>query len=314
MDTCEATTCSCFILFFSFLEEEQVADDDQSVLLEDWTDDENDARSPIIHRQEINSFPERDGTLDMTDEEEKDIFEDSQKHTDHSLPVTEEIVPHVDGMKGLDFSHSRIEDSKNIPDLGITEHSEQSGSEELEKSTSCFPSTSHLSSPDILHTFHHLSLEEQMNNCGIETETSSEGVFSNIRVDSSYQSFQSEEQELKNKITPQISVKGPVMKILLEKTNHDGLSQDKLERSLRNPYHSHQLPTPSPRKTNHDSQDLQVSSRAQRFAKAKHCSQPPSPHRSSDKNNQRTSKTSHTDPDDVRYHKFNITVCSGLRK
>ncbi|KAI7796098.1 microtubule organization protein AKNA isoform X2 [Triplophysa rosa] len=292
----------------SYMQEEQVADDDQSVLLEDWTDDEHDARSPMIHRQELHTFPERDGTLDMTDEDtaEKDMCEDSQRHTDHSFPVTEKMAPHIDPIKGLDFSQNGIEDSKNIPDVEITEHSEQSDSEELKK---CFPSASHLSSPNTLHTFPHLSFEEQINNCGIEAETVSEGALSNVGVESShstsshqrfdpksYQTIQSRELEIKYKITPQTSVRSPLMKIRLGKTNHAGMSEDKGERRLHSPYHNHQLPTPSPTKTNPDFQDR----RAQRIAKARECSPPPAPHRSSDKNNQRTSKTSHTDPDDIR--------------
>lgn len=300
------------LCFFS-LEEEQAADDDRSVSLEDWTDDEHDARSPMIQRQELNSFPLRDGILDMTDEdtEEQDMCEDSQRCTDHSFPVTEKM-PHIDPFKGLDFSHNRLEDCKNIPDLEITEHPKQRDSEELKKTTRRFP-TSHLSSPNILHTFPHSSFEEQMNNCGIEAENFSERALSDISVESShsshqrfdpkaYQTVQSKELELKHKVTPPTSVKSPVMKVR-QKTNRDGTSEDKVEGSLHSPYHNHQLPTPSPRKTNPDFQDRQVPSHAQRMAKARQCSPPPSPHRSSDKNKQRTSKTSHTDPDDVRYHK-----------
>lgn len=296
----------------------QVADDDQSVLLEDWTDGEHDARSPMIHRQELHSFPERDGTLDMTDEdtEETDMCEDSQRNADHSFPVTEKMVHHIDPIKGFNFSQNGIE--HHIPHVEITEHSEQSNSEELKK---CFPSTLHLSSPKTLHAYPDLSFEEQMDNCGIEAETFSEGALSNITVESShstsshqrfepkvYQTIQFRELESNHKNTPQTSVRSPLMKIRLGKTDHAIMNEDNGERRLHSPYLNHQLPTPSPSKTIPDFQDCQVSSRAQRIAKARKCSPPPAPHRSSDKNNQRTSKTSHTDPVDVRCHKCNITV------
>ncbi|XP_056588089.1 microtubule organization protein AKNA isoform X2 [Triplophysa dalaica] len=292
----------------SYMQEEQVADDDQSVLLEDWTDDEHDARSPMIHRQELHSFPERDGTLDMTDEdtEETDMCEDSQRHADHSFPVTEKMAHHIYPIKGFDFIQNGIED--HIQHVEITERSEQSDSKELKK---CFPSTSHLSSPKTLHAYPYLSFEEQMDNCGIDAETFSEGALSNITVESShststhqrfepkaYQTIQFRELESKHKNTPQTSVRSPLIR--LGKTDHAGMSEDNGERRLHSPCHNHQLPKPSPSKTNPDFQDCQVSSRTQSIAKARKCSPPPAPHRSSDKNNQRTSKTSHTDPVDVR--------------
>ncbi|KAA0719888.1 AT-hook-containing transcription factor [Triplophysa tibetana] len=294
----------------SYMQEEQVADDDQSILLEDWTDDEHYARSPMIHRQELHSFPERDRTLYMTDEDtvETDMCEDSQRHADHSFPVTEKMAHHIEQIKGLDFCQNGNEDHN--PHVEITEYSEQSDSEELRK---CFPSTSHLSSQKTLHAYPHLSFEEQMDNCGNEAETFSQGALSNITVESShstsihqgfepkaYQTIQFREPEIKHKNTPQTSVRNRLMKIRLGKTNHAGMSEDNGERRLHSPYHNNQLPTPSPSKINPDFQDLQVSSSAQRIAKARKCSSPPAPHRSSDKNNQRTSKTSYTDPDDVR--------------
>ncbi|XP_055035483.2 microtubule organization protein AKNA isoform X2 [Misgurnus anguillicaudatus] len=296
--------------------QEQIADDDQSVLLEDWTDDENeDARMPTIHIEEFNSFPERDRTLDMTDEdlEENDTSEDIQRHTDQPCPVTEEIAPHIDRIKGLDFSNRRNEDSQNISDLEIPEHLEESDCEVLKKSRVRFPPTTLFSSPNTLHTFPHLTSEKQICNWAVDAETFPDRALPSSRVESSLSSHQnsasktviSKEEGLKPKVTPQTLAKSPVMKSRLEKTIHDGMSEKELERSVHTPYHNHQLPSSSPRKTNSDSQeDRQVSSHAQLFSKASishsNCSPVPVPHRSSAKNNPRMSKTSYTDPDDVR--------------
>ncbi|XP_065100185.1 microtubule organization protein AKNA isoform X2 [Paramisgurnus dabryanus] len=276
--------------------QEQIADDDQSVCLEDWTDDENDARSPTIHIEQLNSFPERDRTLDMTDEdlEENDTSEDIQRHTDQSCPVTEEMATHIDRIKGLDFSNHRNEDSQNIPDLEITEHSEESDYEVLKKNRVRFPPTTLFSSPNTLHTFPHLTSEKQISKWGVEAETFPDQALPSSRVESSLSSHQNSAsktvlykwEELKPKVTTQTSAKSPVTKSRLEQTIHDGMNEEE----LHTPYHNHQLPTPSPRKTNSDSQD---------FSKAS--SSPVSlPHRSSAKNNPRISKTSYTDPDDVR--------------
>ncbi|RXN12713.1 AT-hook-containing transcription factor-like isoform X1 [Labeo rohita] len=101
--------------------EEHRTDDERSVLLEDWTDNEDSAESPTIHRHKLNSVPQRDKVLDMTDEEteEKDTCEVAQRFTDQTLPVPEEVAS--ERVKSHDYS----EIPQIIAISGIPEHSEQ---------------------------------------------------------------------------------------------------------------------------------------------------------------------------------------------
>ncbi|XP_051536384.1 microtubule organization protein AKNA-like [Myxocyprinus asiaticus] len=278
----------------SFLQEEQEADDDQSIGLEDWTDEEDDSGNLTIHKQELNTFPERDRALDMTDEEmeEKNTCEDAQRHMDHS------------------FSKNR----NNSPTLEITEHSEQSDCEELKKNKGRFLPASHLSCKNTPNPsfFPHLSSEELMNSCGIEAETFPELALPDCMVELSLSSHQSPTpkmyhtgrsnvEEFKPKVTPQTSARSPVMKIKAGKSNKDGASEDKLERSLHSPSHNCQPSVPSPRKTNPDSQmDCEVSILAQLKASRSPSDFSPTHHSFSAQKRQRASKTSHTDPEDIR--------------
>lgn len=272
-------------------------------MLEDWTDDEDSTGSPTIHSHKLNSFPHRDTVLDMTDEEteEKEMCEDAQRFMDQTFPVTEEIGSMFERVKSCDYS----EISQNIPISGIPEHSEQSDSEELEETNGQFLPVSHCISRNTSNpiSFPHLSSEELMNNCGVEAETFPEA---DIRVESSlstpktYHAVRSKGEEIKHKVTPQ--TQSPVIKIRLGKTHQDGMSGEKL--GLHSPNHNLQPPTPSPRKTNPASCDDQVSIPVQCISKASispsERSPSPTPHRSSAIKNHRTSKTSRTDPDDVR--------------
>uniref|UniRef100_A0A8C1LA80 AT-hook transcription factor n=1 Tax=Cyprinus carpio TaxID=7962 RepID=A0A8C1LA80_CYPCA len=287
------------------LQEEHKTDDDQSVLLEDWTDDEDSTGSPIIHSHKLNSFPQRDTVLDMTDEEteEKETCEDAKRFMGQTFPVTEEMASMFERLKSCDYS----EISQNIPVSGIPEHSEQSDSEGLEETNRQFLPVSHRISRNTSNpiSFPHLSSEELMNNCGIEAETFPEAdtrAESSLSTPKTYHTVKSKEEEIKHKVTPQTSARSPVIKIRLGKTLQDGTSGEKVE--LHSPNHNLQHPTPSPRKTNPASCDDQVSIPAQCISKASvspsERSPPPTPHRSSAIKNHRISKTSHTDPDDVR--------------
>ncbi|KAK7143298.1 hypothetical protein R3I93_014454 [Phoxinus phoxinus] len=294
-----------------FLQEEHRADEDQSDLLEDWTDDEDGTGSPTIQRHKLNSYPERETALDMTDE---DTCEDTQRFMDQTFPVTEEMVSMFGMVKSLDFSHETTEIPQNIPISGVPEQTEQSDCEELKETDEQSLPVSHCSFRNTSDpiSFPRLSSEEMMNNGDIEAETFPELDF---RADSSLSTFQSpapktyhtvrsKGEEIKHKITPQASPRSPVMKIRLGKTHQDSTSGEKLERRLHCPNPNLQPPTAFPRKTNPASCDDQVSIPAQCISKAsvspsKH-SPPPTPHRSSAMKNHRTSKTSYTDPDDIR--------------
>ncbi|XP_051533350.1 microtubule organization protein AKNA-like isoform X2 [Myxocyprinus asiaticus] len=278
----------------SFFQEEQ--DNDRSVGLEDWTDDEDGTENITIHKQELNSFPERDRALDMTDEEteEKNTCEDAQRHMNHSFP----------------------ENCNNIPTLEITEHSKPSDFVEFKKNKGRFLPASHLSCANTPNPsfFPHLSSEELMNNCGIEAETFPELALTDSRVKSSLSGHQSPTpktyhtvscsgEELKYEVTPQTSARSPVMNIRLEKSNKDGRSGDKLDRKLHSSAHNCQSPMPSTRKTNCGSlEDCEVSSPAQLKASIipSKFSPPPTLYRSLAQKSQRASKTSYTDPGDIR--------------
>ncbi|XP_051955344.1 LOW QUALITY PROTEIN: microtubule organization protein AKNA-like [Xyrauchen texanus] len=256
----------------SFLQKEQGADDDQSVGLEDWTDEEDDTGNLTIHKQELNTFPERDRALDMTDEEteEKNICEDAQRHMDHS------------------FSNCN-----NIPTLEITEHSEQSDCEELKKNKGSFLPASYLSCKNTVNSsfFPHLSSEKLMNSCGIEAETFPELALPDWRAESSlsshqspapkiYHTVRSNGEEFKPMVTPQTSARSPV---------------------LHSPSHNCQPPVPSPRKTNPGSRvDCEVSILAPLKASSSPSDFSPTHHSFSAPKRQRASKTSHTDPEDIR--------------
>ncbi|XP_077088847.1 microtubule organization protein AKNA isoform X3 [Siphateles boraxobius] len=295
----------------AFLQEEHGADEDQSALLEDWTDDEDGTGSPTIQRHKLNSFPERETSLDMTDE---DTCEDTQRFMDQTFPVTEEMVSMFGMVKSLDFRHEMTEMPQNIPISGVPERSEQSDSEELKETDEQFLQVSHRSFRNTSDpiSFPHLSSEEMMNNCDIEAETFPE---LEIRAESSLSTYQSpapktyhtvrsKGEEIKHKITPQASPRSSVMKIRQGKMHQDCTSGEKLERRLHNPNHNLQPPTAFPRKTIPASCDDQVSIPAQCISKASvslsEHTPPPTPHRSSAMKNHRTSKTSHTDPDDIR--------------
>ncbi|XP_016141638.1 AT-hook-containing transcription factor isoform X2 [Sinocyclocheilus grahami] len=284
------------------LQEEHKTKDDRSVLLEDWTEDEDSTGSPTIHSHKLNSFPQRETVLDMTDEEteEKETCEDAQRFMDQTFPVTEEMASMFERVKSCDYS----EISENIQISGIPEHSEQSDSEELEETNGQFLPVSHRISRNASNpiSFPHLSSEELMNNCGIEAEIFPEADIraeSSLRTPKTYHTVRSKGEEIKHKITPQTSARSPVIKIRLGKTHQDGMSGEKV--GLHCPNHNLQPPTPSPRKTNPASCDDQVSIPAQCISKASvspsERSPPPTPHRSSAIKNH---KTSHTDPDDVR--------------
>ncbi|XP_016407422.1 AT-hook-containing transcription factor-like [Sinocyclocheilus rhinocerous] len=241
----------------------------------------------------------------MTDAEteEKETCEDAQRFMDQTFPVTEEMASMFKRVKSCDYS----EISENILISGIPEHSEQSDSEELEETNGQFLPVSHRISQNTsnLISFPHLSSEELMNNCGIEAETFPEADIraeSSLRTPKTYHTVRSKGEEIKHKVTPQTSARSPVIKIRLGKTHQDGTSGQKV--GLHCPNHNLQPPTPSPRKTNPASCDDQVSIPAQCISKASvspsERSPPPTPHRSSAIKNHRTSKTSHTDPDDVR--------------
>ncbi|XP_058613182.1 microtubule organization protein AKNA isoform X2 [Onychostoma macrolepis] len=281
------------------LQEEHKTDDDRSV----WTDDEDSTGSPTILSHKLNSFPQRETVLDMTDEEteEKETCEDAQRLMDQTFPVTEEIASMFERVKSCDCS----EISQNITISGIPEHSEQSDSEELEETNGQFLPVSHCIFRNTSNpiSFPHLSSEKLMNNCGIEAETFPEADMraeSSLSTPKSYHAVRSKGEEIKHKVTPH--TQSPVIKIRLGKTHQDGTSGEKL--GLHSPNHNLQPPTPSPRKTNPASCDDQVSIPAQCISKASisstERSPPPTPHRSSAIKNHRTSKTSHTDPDDVR--------------
>ncbi|KAK2872498.1 hypothetical protein Q8A67_022395 [Cirrhinus molitorella] len=283
--------------------EEHKTDDDRSVLLEDWTDDDDGAGSPTIHSHKLNSFPQRDTVLDMTDEETEQK-EDVQKHTDQTFLFTKEMASMFESVKG----HNYNDIPQNIPISGITECSEQSDFEELEETNEQFLPVSHCMPRNISNSFSfpHSSSEELMNNCKIEAEACPE--LGHIRAESSlstpktYHTFRSKGEEIKHKITAQTSARSPVIKTTLGKTHQDGTSGETL--GLHSPNHNLQPPTPSPRKTNPASCDDRVSIPAQCISKASvspsERSPPPTPHRSLAIKNHRTSKTSHTDPDDVR--------------
>lgn len=276
-------------------------------MLEDWTDDEG---SSTIQRHKLNSFPERETVLDMTEE---DTCEDTQRFMDQTFPVTEEMVSMFGMVKSLDFSHEMTEIPQNIQISGVPERSEQSDCEELKESDEQFLPVSHRSfrNPSDPISFPHLSSEEIMNNCDIEAETFPE---LDIRAESSLSTYQSpapetyhtvrsKGEEIKQKITPQASPRSPVMKIRQGKMHQDSTSGDKLQRSLHSPNHNLQSPTAFPRKTNPGSCNDQVSIPAQCISEASVSSEhspPPTPHRSSAMKNHRTSKTSHTHPDDLR--------------
>ncbi|KAG1943400.1 microtubule organization protein AKNA [Pimephales promelas] len=286
----------------TFLQEEHRAyEDEADDLLEDWTDDEDGTGSPTIQRHKLNSFPERETALDMTDE---DTCDDTQRFMDQTLPVTEEMVSMFRMAKSLDFSHKMTETPQNIPISGVPERSEQSDCEELKETEEQFPPISHRSFRNAFDpiSFPHLSSEEMMNNCDIEAESSLSTFQS--PAPKTYHTVRSKGEENKHKITPQASPRSPVMKIRLGKMHQDSTSGDKLERRLHNPNHNLQPPTAFPRKTNPASCDDQVSIPAQCISKAKDSpsehTPPPTPHRSSAVNNHRTSKTSYTDPDDIR--------------
>lgn len=281
--------------------EEHRTDDERSVLLEDWTDNEDSAESPTIHRHKLNSVPQRDKVLDMTDEEteEKDTCEVAQRFTDQTLPVPEEVAS--ERVKSHDYS----EIPQIIAISGIPEHSEQSDFEELKETNGQFLPVSHCMPSDPF-SFSHLSSEELMNNCGIEAEAFPK--LGHMRAESSlstpktYHAFRSKGEEIKHKITPQTSAGRPEIKIRLGKTHQDCTSEETL--GLHSPNHNLQPPTPSPRKTNLASCDDQVSIPAQCISKSSvspsEHSPPPTSHRSSAIKNHRTSKTSHTEQDDVR--------------
>ncbi|XP_051959908.1 microtubule organization protein AKNA [Xyrauchen texanus] len=278
----------------SFLQEEQ--DEDWSVKLEDWTDDEDGTENIIIHKQELNTFPERDRALDMTDEEteEKNTCEDAERHMNHSFP----------------------ENCNNIPTLEITEHSKPSDCEELKKNKGRYLPASSLSCANTSNPyfFTHLSSEELMNNCGIEAETFPELALTDSRVESSlsghqnptrktYHTVRCSGEDLKYKVTPQTSARSPVMKIRLENSNKDGRSGDKLDSRLHSFAHNCQPPMTSTRKTNCCSQeDCEVSSPAQLKASIfpSEFSPPPTLYHSLAQKSQRASKTSYTDPGDIR--------------
>lgn len=304
-----------FIKYF-FVEEEHRVDDDQSVLLEDWTDDEDGTGSPTIHRHKLHSFPERDIALDMTDEdtEEKDTCEGTQRFTDHTFHVSEELASRFGRVKSLDFNHKMTEIPQNIPISGIPESSVQSDCEELKETDGQFLSVSHCFFRNASDTisFAHLSTEELMHNCGIEAETFPEieiGVESSLSTYQSpapktYHMVRSNGEEITEKITHQASPRSPVMKISLGKVYQDSTRGEKLEGRLRSPNHNLQPPTPSPRKTNPASCEDQVSIPSQCISKAsispsEHMP-PPTSCRSSATKSHRTSKTSYTDPDDIR--------------
>ncbi|XP_026052257.1 AT-hook-containing transcription factor isoform X1 [Carassius auratus] len=287
------------------LQEEHKTDDDRSVLLEDWNDDEDSTGSPTIHSHKLNSFPQRDTMLDMTDEEteEKETREDAQRFMDQTFPDTEDMASMFERLKSCDYS----EITQNIQISGIPEHSEQSDSEELEETNQQFLPVSHRISQSSSNpiSFPHLSSKELMNNCGTEAETFPEAdvrTESSLSTPKTYHTVRSKGEEIKHKVTPQTSARSPVIKIRLGKTHQDGTSGEKL--GLHSPNHNLQPPTPSPRKTNPASCDDQVSIPAQCISKASvspsECSPPPTPHRTSAIKNHRTSKTSHSDPDDVR--------------
>ncbi|CAM4666573.1 unnamed protein product [Leuciscus chuanchicus] len=289
----------------AFLQEEHRADEDLS---EDWTDDEDGTGSPTIQRHKLNTFPERETALDMTDE---DTCEDTQRFMDQTFPVTEEMVSMFGMVKSLDFSHEMTEIPQNIPISGVPERSEQSDCEELKETNEQFLPVSHRSFRNASDpiSFPHLSSEEMMNYCDIEEETFPE---LDIRAESSLSTYQSptpkayhtvrsKGEEIKHNITPQASPRSPVMKIRQGKMHQDSTSGEKLERRLHTPNHNLQPPTTFPRKTNPASCDDQVSIPAQCISKASvspsEHTPPPTPHRSSA---MKTSKTSHTDPDDIR--------------
>ncbi|XP_043077694.1 microtubule organization protein AKNA [Puntigrus tetrazona] len=287
------------------LQEERKTDDDQSVLLEDWTDDEDSTRSPTIHSHKLNSFPQRDTVLDMTDEEteEKEVREDAQGFMDRAFPVTKEMAYMFERVKSCDYSNI----SQNISVSGIPERSGQSDSEELEKTDGKFLPVSHCISRNAFNPISspHLSSGELMNNCGIDAETFPEadiGAESSLSTPKTYHTVRSKGEEIKHKVTPQISSRSPVIKIRLAKTHQNGKSGEKVESHSRN--HNLQPPTPSPRKTNPASCNDRVSIPAQCISKANispsERSPPPTPQRSSAIKSHRTFKTSHTDPDDVR--------------
>ncbi|KAK9955179.1 hypothetical protein ABG768_015067 [Culter alburnus] len=300
--------------FSASLQEEHRVDDDQSILLEDWTDDEDGKGSATIHRHKLNSFPERETALNMTDEEteEKDSCEDAQRFMDQTFPVAEEMASMFGRVKSFDFNHKMTEIPQNIPISGIPELSEQSDCEELKETDGQFLTDSHCSFRNTSDpiSFPHLSSEELMNNCDIEAETFPE---LDITAESSLSTYQSpapktyhmdrsKGEEIKHKITPQASPRSPVIR--LGKMHQDSTRGEKLERRLHSPNHNLQPPTPSPRKTNSASCDDQVSIPAQCISKASvsplEYSPPPTSHRSSAMKSHRTSKTSHTDPDDIR--------------
>ncbi|ROL47457.1 AT-hook-containing transcription factor [Anabarilius grahami] len=286
--------------FSASLQEEHRVDDDQSVLLEDWTDDEDGTGSAIIHRQKCYSFPERD------------TCEDAQRFMDQTFPVAEEMASMYGRVKSFDFNHEMTEIPQNIPISGIPEISEQSDCEELKETDGQFLPDSHCSFRNASDSisFPHLSSEELMNNCGIEAETFPE---LDIRAESSLSTYQSpapktyhmdrsKGEEIKHKITTQASPRSPVIR--LGKMHQDSTRGEILERRLHSPNQNLQPPTPSPRKTNPASCDDQVSIPAQCISKASvsplEYSPPPTSHRSSAMKSHRTSKTSHTDPDDIR--------------
>ncbi|XP_056301674.1 microtubule organization protein AKNA [Danio aesculapii] len=302
------------------LQEEHQTDDDRSVLSEDWADNEGGTGSPVIQRHKLNSFPERDTALDMTDEEieEKDMCEDAQRFMDQTFHVTEETAAVFQTLKTLDFSQevSGISKDQDCLISGIPEFSDKSDCEELDAR---FLPVSHHFTRNTSNpiSFPHLSSEEPMNDCGIEAETLPE---LEIRSDSSlstYQSpvpktnhtFRSNHEEIKQKIAPQTSARSPVIKNSPEKIYQDATSGEKIDGRLHRPYHNLQPPTASPRKTTSASCSAQVSIPAQGISKASvspsERSPPPTPHRNSAIKNHRNCKTSHTDPDDIRKGQLN---------
>ncbi|XP_067280367.1 microtubule organization protein AKNA isoform X2 [Pseudorasbora parva] len=292
------------------LQEEHRSDEDQSVLLEDWTDDEDSTASPAIQRHKLKSFPERETPLYVTDEE-KDTHEGARRFMDQTFPVTEEMASKFGVVKSLDFSHKMTEIPQNNQISGVPDHSEQRDYGELKETDGHFLPVSHCSFRNTSDpiSFPCLSSEEMMNNCDIEAETFPEldiWAKSSLSthqspVPKTYHTVRSKEEEIKCKITPQASPRNPLMKTSVGEMYQDRMSEEKLERKLHSPNHNLQPSTPSPRKTNPASCDDQVSIPAQCNSKASvspsEHSPPPTRHRSSAMKNH---KTSHTDPDDIR--------------
>ncbi|XP_030623822.1 microtubule organization protein AKNA [Chanos chanos] len=171
-------------------------DGNATLNMENWSEDENGKGSyhgeaegsEKINRQHVMSVPERDGLLDMTEDEleEGEEFGEPQGQTNRSIPITQASTGR-DWLEQYDLKHDGVGGGP-VTDLLTSEmrqmHTQGSvrDSVGLERSVTprspCSPRSLHLSTaPSINRLPSHLSTEELDDNPGIEAETLPEPAF-----------------------------------------------------------------------------------------------------------------------------------------